>query len=70
MIAEPRSAPVREQGLSAAEHRQRSARFRALAADATTPRAKAYLLEMARQSDILAEGARGPDAETDRAGPF
>jgi hypothetical protein len=61
------------------QHRRLAARFRALAAAATTPRTKAYLLAMARHSDALAEGrlAVAPpvtlDDEQDRTarrGPF
>jgi hypothetical protein len=60
------------------QHRRLAARFRALAAAATTPRTKAYLLAMAGHSDALAEGrlAVAPvtlDDEQDRTarrGPF
>jgi hypothetical protein len=64
--------------LSTTEHCSRATRFRALAAAATTPRTKAYLLAMAGHSDALAEGrlAVAPvtlDDEQDRTarrGPF
>ena len=42
--------------LPPAQHRHLAARFRALAADATTSRARRYLLGMAEQCDALAEG--------------
>jgi hypothetical protein len=42
--------------LPPAQHRRLAVRFRALAADATTWRAKEYLLGMADQCDALAEG--------------
>jgi hypothetical protein len=45
-----------ESRLSATEHRSRAARFRVLAAAATTARSKEYLLGMANQHDALAEG--------------
>jgi hypothetical protein len=38
------------------EHRRLAARFRALAANVTTARARGYLLGMADECDALAEG--------------
>jgi hypothetical protein len=42
--------------LSAQQQQYRAARFRTLAANATTPRAKAYLLAQAGHCDALAAG--------------
>jgi hypothetical protein len=57
-----------EPRLSAQQQRHRAARFRALAANATTPRAKAYLLAQAGHSDALAAG-RIDLAADDNDGP-
>ena len=45
-----------ESRLSPVQHRHLAARYRALAAEATTARAREYLLAMAEQCDALAEG--------------
>jgi hypothetical protein len=45
-----------EERLSAAGHRSRATRWRRLAGEATTPRAKKHLLSLARESDALAGG--------------
>jgi hypothetical protein len=44
------------------QHRSRAARYRALAREVTTTRAREHLLGMARQSDALAKGGEDPPA--------
>ena len=45
--------------LSAIEYRNLAARWRALAADATTPKTRNHLLSLARQCEFLAGGDAG-----------
>jgi hypothetical protein len=48
--------------VTADQHRGRAARFRRLALETTTVRARKHLLDMARQCDARAEGGEdGPD---------
>ena len=47
------------------QYRSRAARFRRLAADATTAQARRILLDLARQHDALAAGGEDPSAVVD-----
>ena len=49
--------------LSTAEYRSLAARWRQLAADATTPKTSSHLLTLARQCDYLAGNVRDVIAE-------
>lgn len=58
-LSDARQAPRGNRQLSAKEYRDLAARWRRLAAEATTPHTRNHLLKLARQCEALALGPPG-----------